>query len=172
MRFDPPPGPGDLETGAVCGLQLEAVNGDGAAVPFDVAGKRPSVRDSRISGAVFVARPGAVGAAVWLCESVIDALAVLALGMPRADAAVLAAGGSGGVRLAALPPGAGPVTVAAQNDPAGRAAAFRIGVDLEVRRRPWRVLLPSGAGADWGDVARDGAAERAAIQWEGGADGN
>ena len=95
-----------LEAGGACGLQLEAVNGDGAAVPFDVAGKRPSVRDSRIAGAVFVARPGAPGAAVWLAESVIDALAVLALGMPHADAAVLAAGGAGGVGLAALPRGA------------------------------------------------------------------
>ena len=103
-QFTPP---ARLEIGAACGLQLEAVNADGAAVPFAGAGKRPSVRDSRIAGAVFVARPGATGAAVWLAESVIDALAVLALGMPRADAAVLAAGGAGGVRLAGPAPRCG-----------------------------------------------------------------
>ena len=159
-----------LEASGACGLQLEAVNGDGAAVPFDVAGKRPSVRDSRIAGAVFVARPGAPGAAVWLAESVIDALAVLALGMPHADAAVLAAGGAGGVGLAALPRGSGPVTVAAQNDPAGRAAALRIGIELEARRRVWRVRMPRGAG-DWADVAREVAAERDAIRGEGADDG-
>ena len=165
--FRPAPGPGDLEPS---GLQLEAVDGDGRAVPFDVAGKRPSVRGSRISGATFVARPGASGAAVWLTESVLDALAVLALGLPRAEASVLAAGGAGGLKRDALPPDAGPVTIAAQNDPAGRAAAFRIGVDLEVRRRPWRVRMPRGEGADWADVARDAADERAAIQSEAGAD--
>ena len=159
-----------LELSGACGLQLEAVNGDGAAVPFDVAGKRPSVRDSRIAGAVFVSRPGAPGAAVWIAESVIDALAVLALGMPHADAAVLAAGGAGGVGLAALPPGAGPVTVAAQNDPAGRGAALRIGIELEARRRVWRVRMPRGAG-DWADVAGEVAAERDAIRGEGADDG-
>ena len=77
--------------------------------------------------------------------------------------------GPGACDYGALPPDAGPVTVAAQNDPAGRAAAFRIGVDLEVRRRPWRVRMPRGDGADWADVAGEVAAERAAIQWEGGA---
>ena len=76
---------------------------------------------------------------------------------------------AGGVRLAALPPDAGPVTVAAQNDLAGRGAALRIGIDLQARRRPWRVRMPHGDGADWADVAREVAAERAAIQWEGGA---
>ena len=152
------------------GLQLEAVAADGAALRFAGAGKRPSVRGSRMRGAVFVARPGAAGAGVWLTESALDALAVLALALPPADVAVLAAAGAGGVRYGALPPDAGPVTVAAQNDPAGRAAAFRIGAALEVRRRPWYVRMPLGAGADWADVAGEVAAERAAIQWEGGAD--
>ena len=152
------------------GLQLEAVAADGAALRFAGAGKRPSVRGSRMRGAVFVARPGAAGAGVWLAESALDALAVLALALPPADVAVLAAAGAGGVRYGALPPDAGPVTVAAQNDPAGRAAAFRIGAALEVRRRPWYVRMPLGAGADWADVAGEVAAERAAIQWEGAAD--
>ena len=148
---------------------LEAVAVDGAALRFAGAGKRPAVRGSRMRGAVFVARAGAAGAGVWLAESALDALAVLALALPDADAAVLAAAGAGGVRLAALPVDAGPVTVAAQNDPAGRAAALRIGIDLQARRRPWRVRMPHGDGADWADVAREVAAERAAIQWEGGA---
>ena len=78
------------------GLQLEAVAADGAALRFAGAGKRPSVRGSRMRGAVFVARPGAAGAGVWLAESALDALAVLALALPPADVAVLAAAGGAG----------------------------------------------------------------------------
>ena len=96
-------------------LQAEAVNADGARLPFATAGKRPSVRGSTFThGArVFLARDGGPGVA--LCESVLDALAVVRSPWGAASGeAVIAAAGTSGLQAAAVRSWPGPVTIWAQ----------------------------------------------------------
>ena len=103
--------------GTLHALQAEAVNAAGARLPFATAGKRPSVRGSTFThGArVFLARDGGPGVA--LCESVLDALAVVRSPWGAASGeAVIAGAGTSGLQAAAVASWAGPVTVLAQDD--------------------------------------------------------
>ena len=89
--------------GTLHALQAEAVNAAGARLPFATAGKRPSVRGSTFThGArVFLARDG--GSGVALCESVLDALAVVRSPWGAASGeAVIAAAGTSGLQAAAV----------------------------------------------------------------------
>ena len=99
------------------------MNADGARLPFATAGKRPSVRGSTFThGArVFLARDGGPGVA--LCESVLDALAVVRSPWGAASGeAVIAGAGTSGLQAAAVASWPGPVTIWTHGDGPGRCA--------------------------------------------------
>ena len=93
---------GPDDGGTLHALQVEAVNADGARIAFATAGKRASVAGSTFThGArVFLARDGGPG--VSLCESVLDALAVVGSPWGAVDGeAVIAGAGTSGLQAAA-----------------------------------------------------------------------
>ena len=145
--------PGETDTSAV---YVEAVAADGGRQPFPHAGKRPSVSGSDFSHGrrVFTAT-GSPEHGVVLCESVLDALAIVALarrgGGVAVDpaAAVFAAAGTSGLTPAAIPLCAdGHVIIAAQDDRPGRHAARALRLAMRAAGRPDpRILI--APGADW-----------------------
>ena len=157
--------------GTLHALQVEAVNADGARLAFATAGKlkRPSVRGSTFThGArVFLARDGGPGVA--LCESVLDALAVVRSpwGEPSGEA-VIAAAGTSGLQAAAVASWPGPVTVWAQDDKPSVLRAVRLGAALHTAGRAVTIQRPADGlrGMDWADVAQLEHDERKGIQHE------
>ena len=154
--------------GTLHALQVEAVNADGARLAFATTGKRPSKRPSvwgstfTHGARVFLARDGGPGVA--LCESVIDALAVVRSpwGAPSGEA-VIAGTGTSGLQAAAVASWPGPVTIWAHGDGPGRRAALVLRLRLETAGRAVTMTL-APHGMDWGDVAQQDYDERAAIQ--------
>ena len=155
--------------GTLHALQAEAVNAAGARLPFATAGKRPSVRGSTFThGArVFLARDGGPGVA--LCESVLDALAVVRSpwGEPSGEA-VIAGAGTSGLQAAAVASWPGPVTVWAQDDKPSVLRAVRLGAALHTAGRAVTIQRPDDGlrGMDWADVAQMEHDEREGIQHE------
>ncbi len=161
-------GPLESETRAV---QVEAVLPGGRAAAFRCAGKRPSVLGSWIARGrrVFVAAAGRPGGGLWLVEGPLDALAVVRLSqlgvVDLAGAAVFgAAGAPAGFRRCACW-ASGPVVVSPDSDAAGDRAAHRLGLELALAGRSYRVYR-AGPGADWSAVARMSAIEREAMAHE------
>ena len=154
--------------GTLHALQVEAVNADGARLAFATTGKRPSKRPSvwgstfTHGARVFLARDGGPGVA--LCESVIDAMAVVRSpwGAPSGEA-VIAGTGTSGLQAAAVASWPGPVTIWAHGDGPGRRAALVLRLRLETAGRAVTMTL-APHGMDWGDVAQQDYDERAAIQ--------
>ena len=163
--------PGDR--GAVHAIQMEAIDGAGdrlrgwwyrdrdrGAWEERPAG-RVSVAGSRFGKGrrVFEGRAGP--GACWLVEGPIDAL-VMARALRAGAGAVLGAAGTSFFQLGAVE-GVAPraeVVIAADGDPAGRAAAIRLAEALEYAgRRPWSIQSP-GAGLDWCDVFAAARVER------------
>ena len=145
---------GPDDGGTLHALQVEAVNADGARIAFATAGKRASVAGSTFThGArVFLARDGGPG--VSLCESVLDALAVVGSPWGAVDGeAVIAGAGTSGLQAAAVASWPGPVTIWTHGDGPGLRA----------------VKTPTPPqGLDWADVAQQDHDERAAIQEQDG----
>ena len=145
------------------------MNAAGARLPFATAGKRPSVRGSTFThGArVFLARDGGPGVA--LCESVLDALAVVRSpwGEPSGEA-VIAGAGTSGLQAAAVASWPGPVTVWAQDDKPSVLRAVRLGAALHTAGRAVTIQRPADGlrGMDWADVAQMEHDEREGIQHE------
>ena len=155
--------------GTLHALQAEAVNADGARLAFATAGKRPSVAGSTFThGArVFLARDGGPG--VSLCESVLDALAVVCSPWGAPDGgAVIAAAGTSGLQAAAVRSWPGPVTVWAQDDRASVLRAVRLRAALREADRAVTIQRPADGlrGMDWADVAQQEYDERKGIQHE------
>ena len=150
-------------------LQAEAVNADGARLAFATAGKRPSVRGSTFThGArVFLARDGGPGVAV--CESVLDALAVVRSpwGAPSGEA-VIAAAGTSGLQAKAVRSWPGPVTIWAQDDKPSVLRAVQLRAALREAGRAVTIQRPADGlrGMDWADVAQLEYDERKGIQHE------
>ena len=155
--------------GTLHALQAEAVNAAGARLPFATAGKRPSVRGSTFThGArVFLARDGGPGVA--LCESVLDALAVVRSPWGAASGeAVIAGAGTSGLQAAAVASWAGPVTVLAQDDEPSVLRAVQLVAELCKAGRAVTIQRPADGlrGMDWADVAQMEHDEREGIQHE------
>ena len=159
---------GPDDGGTLHALQVEAVNADGARIAFATAGKRASVAGSTFThGArVFLARDGGPG--VSLCESVLDALAVVGSPWGAVDGeAVIAGAGTSGLQAAAVASWPGPVTIWTHGDGPGLRAALRLRLALEANGRAVKTPTPP-QGLDWADVAQQDHDERAAIQEQDG----
>lgn len=90
------------------------------------------------------------GADLVVCEGIETGLSLLS-GLMRGAPAVWAALSSSGVRGLDLPREPGRLTVAADGDEAGRAAAYALAARADALG--WRVsLLPAPEGRDWNDV--------------------
>ena len=162
--------PGEADPAAI---QCEAVDASGARVLFGNGAKRPSVTGSDFGGGrrVLVASAGDPNrGGVHLCEGPLDALALVhlaRLGAVNLDgAAVIAAAGAGGWRLAAVASWPGPVWLAVQDDRPSVLAAVRLRAALQRVGRTVTIRRPAEGltGRDWADVAVEAAAEREATR--------
>ena len=121
--------------------------------------KRPSVRGSDFGSGrrVFVGRWAAAPAEVWIVEGPVDALALTDhCRRHRPDAAVLGVAGTSGFKLPAVEaaPADAVIVVGADDDDGhptkGKAAAVRLGAELERAGRRWEVrTAPAGDWCDW-----------------------
>lgn len=90
------------------------------------------------------------GEGLVVCEGIETGLSLLS-GLLRGTPAVWAALSTSGVRGLDLPPTPGALTIAADGDEAGRAAAYALATRADAQG--WRVrLLPAPEGRDWNDV--------------------
>ena len=158
--------PGEADPAAI---QCEAVDASGARVLFGNGAKRPSVTGSDFGGGrrVLVASAGDPDrGGVHLCEGPLDGLALVhlaRLGAVNLDgAAVIAAAGAGGWRLAAVKGWPGPVALWPDSDLAGSGAALRLRLALSAAGRT--AAIQSAGDGDLTDWAAVEAAERAAIR--------
>ena len=158
-RFSPP---GETVTAAV---QLEALAADGAALPFRLAGKRPSVAGSFFDRGrrVFVAAVGRPGCGCWLVEGPLDAMALVrlgALGLEDLQGASVfgVAGAPAGFQLRACSV-SGTVVLAPDPDPAGDLSVLRLGAVLASLHRSYRVRRPVPC-MDWSDMALEASLEQ------------
>lgn len=143
------------------GRRVEFVRADGAAM------KRPALAGAEFDGGrrVFVGRWPVDPAEVWIVEGPLDALAMADYcRRHRPAAAVLGVPGTSGFRVAAAEaaPAEALIVIGADADGPGRAAAARLGAELERAGRRWEVRTAPGVGADWCDWSIE-SAEREAV---------